>query len=65
MPHTTLEMAGEVELRRYRFFIRRLGYLKLHMAGGEQAMLEALIKGAPDDYWRDIDAAIDREYDRA
>jgi hypothetical protein len=59
--HSTVEMSAEVELRRLRFFIGRLGYVRQHMAGGEQAMLDALVAGASEEYWRDIDAAIDRE----
>jgi hypothetical protein len=59
--HTTLEMSAEVEMRRLNHFIRRLGYVKGHMAAGEQAMLDALITGASEEYWRHIDAAIDRE----
>ena len=60
MPHSTLEMAGEVQLRRLEFFIGRLGYVRQHMAAGEQALLDALLTGASDPYWRSIDAAIDQ-----
>lgn len=58
--HGTLEMAAEVQMRRLRFFIGRLAYLRRHMAAGEQALLDALVQGASEGYWRSIDAAIDR-----
>lgn len=56
----TTELAEELELRRLRFFIARLDYLRSHMAAGEVAMLDALRDGAGSDYWRHIDQAIDR-----
>lgn len=58
------DLSTEVDLRRLRFFIGRIDYLRTHMAGGEQALLTALQKGAPVDFWESIDAAIDREYER-
>lgn len=61
MAHTTVEMSGEVRLRRLEFFLRRIGYVRRHMAAGEQALLNALLEGAPDDFWLSIDQAIDRE----
>lgn len=63
--HSTLEMSAEVELRRHQFFARRIAYAARHMAAGEQALLKALVDGAPESYWRSIDAAIDREENRA
>lgn len=57
---TTTELAEELELRRLRFFIGRLDYLRSHMAGGEAAMLDALRYGAKPEFWEAIDAAIDR-----
>jgi hypothetical protein len=55
----TVEMAEELELRRLRFFIRRLEYLRSRMAGGEQAMLDGLLHGATPEFWEPIDRAID------
>src|SRR5207302_7196885 len=59
VPMQTVEMAEELELRRLRFFIRRLEYLRSRMAGGEQAMLDGLLHGATPEFWEPIDRAID------
>ncbi len=59
--HTTLEMSAEVERRRMQFFLRRIEYVRQHMAAGEQVLFDALISGASEEYWRSIDVAIDRE----
>jgi hypothetical protein len=57
----TIDLAQELELRRLRFFIGRLDYLRSHMAPGEEAMLNALRKGESPEFWETIDRAIDRD----
>lgn len=61
MSMSTTELAEELELRRYRYFVSRLAYLRSHMAGTELTLLDYLTTGATPEQWEAFDRAIDRD----